>query len=489
MKFTQSLISCSLLVASLFVISWFNLAMAVEDQSTYLPKGYSIETITTPDNVRFHATGLDINKHGDVYVATRFGDVWKYKNNTWTKFADGLHEPTGLRCEDNGSIIVAQKPELTRLVDNNNDGTADDYIRIADGWKFHDNYHEFNFGPVKDKAGNMYGTLNLGHGVPDALALGAMDSGGGYRGWAYKISPDGKFMPFANGLRSPAGLGVSPNNEVFFTDNQGDWVETSKLHLLEQGKFYGHPISLRDDANFGLDKVRDNKDNFAFFDEMREKPVVWIPHQEVASSPGNPEWDVSKGKFGPFLNQIFIGDQTQSNIFRVMLDKVNGKYQGAVINFIDGFQSGNIRLKFDPKGQLWVGQTARGWGAKGSKPYGLQKVLWNGEMPFELLDMKLTKSGFKLTFTQPLSDKTVLAKHFDVHEYNYLYTSTYGSNKHNQKALAVKKVILSKDKKSAEIELDLTADKIVVVNFSQLRNNTNDKPSVTTVYYTLNQLL
>ncbi|MGJ8681809.1 DUF7133 domain-containing protein [Paraglaciecola sp.] len=481
MKIKQSLITCSLLVAGLVNVA--------DAKTTYIPKGYSIETITTPKDVRFHATGLDTNKQGHVYVATRFGDVWALKNDTWTKFADGLHEPTGLMCDDDGSIVVGQKPELTRLVDLDKDGVADDYIRVADGWEFHDNYHEFNFAPVKDKAGNYYGTLNLGHGVPDALKLGAMDSGGGYRGWAYKVSPDGKFTPFASGLRSPAGLGMSPNNEMFYTDNQGDWVETSKLHLLEEGKFYGHPVTLRDDPNFGLDKVRENKSNFKMFDEMREKPVVWIPHLEVANSPGNPEWDVSKGKFGPFEGQIFIGDQTQSNIFRVMLDKVKGKYQGAVINFIDGFQSGNIRLDFDNQGQLWVGQTARGWGAKGGKPFGLQKVVWNGETPFELLDMKLTAKGFKLSFTQALSDKNVLAKHFKVHEYNYKYTSRYGSDKHNTKDLTVKNVTLSEDKKSAEIELDLTADKVVVVDFSSLRNVSKEKPSVTKVYYTLNQLL
>ncbi|MFS1422767.1 hypothetical protein [Shewanella sp. 10N.286.48.B5] len=482
MTHKKSIISCALLLTSLVSVT----AMA---KTTYIPKGYAIETIATPDNVRFHATGLDINAKGDVFVATRFGDVWQYSGNVWSKFADGFHEPTGLLCDDDGSIIVAHKPELTRLVDYDNNGVADEYIRLADGWEFHDNYHEFNFGPVKDAKGNYYGTLNLGHGVPDALALGAMDSGGGYRGWAYKVTPEGKFIPFASGLRSPAGIGISPDDEVFFTDNQGDWVETSKLHLLEQDKFYGHPVPLRDHPDFGLDKVRDNRNNFNMFDKLREKPVVWIPHNEVANSPGNPEWDVTKGKFGPFEDQIFIGDQTQSNIFRVMLDKVNGKYQGAVINFIDGFQSGNIRLKFDPLGQLWVGQTARGWHSKGGKPFGLEKVVWNGDMPFELLDMKLTNTGYRLTFTEPLDPNTVVAEHFKVHEYNYVYTNKYGSDKHNIQTLPVTNVILSPDNKSVDISLALTKGKVVVVEFDDLLNRMKDSPSVTKVYYTLNELL
>ena len=28
------------------------------------------------------------------------------------------------------------------------------------------------------------------------------------------------------------------------TDNQGDWVGTSKMHHVEKGKFYGHAASL-----------------------------------------------------------------------------------------------------------------------------------------------------------------------------------------------------------------------------------------------------
>ncbi|MGJ8693563.1 MAG: hypothetical protein ACSHW0_13925 [Thalassotalea sp.] len=474
------------ITTALIAASYCNMVYA---ETTYIPKGYVIDTIATPEKVLFNITGLDIADNGDVYVATRFGDVWVLKNGkTWSKFADGFHEPTGLLIDDDDSVLIAQKPELTRLVDVDNDGIADDYLRVSDAWEFNANYHEFNFGPVKDAKGNYYGTLNLGHGAPDAFTYGVMDSASGYRGWGYKITSKGEFVPLSAGLRSPAGIGISPNDEVFFTDNQGDWVETSKLHLLEAGKFYGHPVSLRDDPTFGLDKLIKNKDNTALFDKMREKPVVWIPHIEVANSPGNPEWDLTQGKFGPFTGQMFIADQTQSNLFRVLLDKVNGKYQGAVLNFIDGFQSGNIRIKFDQQGQLWVGQTARGWDSKGGKPFGLQKVSWNGDMPFELLDMKLTKQGFKLTFTEALDADSVTAENLTAYEYNYKYSKSYGSKKHNQKDLSISNVALSADKKSLEISMLLTADRVVALNFSKLKNTKGDSTSVGEVFYTLNQL-
>lgn len=456
-------------------------------QGVYKPDGYSIETIALPKDVRFHITGLDTDEDGGVYVATRYGDVWHYANDQWQKFAEGLHEPTGLLIDNDKSIVVAQKPELTRLKDTNGDGIAEQYELLAGEWNFHDNYHEFTFGPVKDNAGNYYGTLNLSHGNPDAFSLGAMGSAGGYRGFAFKVSKAGQFEPFAWGLRSPAGIGASPDGEIFFTDNQGDWVPTSKLHLLQKNKFYGHPVSLIEVGDYTRESISAlSLDKLA---AMSEKPVVWIPHIEVANSPGNPEWDTTSGKFGPFAGQIFIGDQTQSNIFRVILDKVNGQYQGGVINFMNNFQSGNIRVDFDSSGQLWVGQTARGWGAKGGKPFGLQKVVWDGTNPFELLDIKLTKTGFKLTFTEKLAKSSVTISSFKAQQWNYHYSGNYGSPKENLVEVSIANVSLSDNLKEVEVTLPLTKDKVVQIDFTGLQDIHGRKVSVDKVYYTLNQLI
>lgn len=471
-----------------FIVGFLPLANAQQAPTRiYKPDGYRIVTIETPHDTSFNATGLDSDKNGNIYVATRFGDVWVYKNQQWKKFAEGLHEPTGLLIDDDGSIVVAQKPELTRLIDDDNDGVADQYRFFAGDWDFHDNYHEYTFGPVKDNHGNYFGTLNLSHNNPAAFTMGAMGSEGGYRGFAFKVSQNGEFEPFAWGLRSPAGIGSSPDGEIFFTDNQGDWVPTSKLHILQKGKFYGQPVSLIDVGDNTRDSV--SKMSAKTLYEMSEKPVVWFPHMEVANSPGNPEWDVSEGKFGPFAGQIFIGDQTQSNVFRVLLDKVNGQYQGAVINFMNGFQSGNIRAEFDVNGELWIGQTARGWGAKGGKPFGLQKVIWDGTNPFELHSIVLTKTGFEMSFTDVISASSVVEESFKAQEWNYHYSSNYGSPKMNQKVLGISDVRILGDGKTVVVTLPLTADKVVQIDFSGLRDKAGRTVSTDKVYYTLNQLL
>ena len=55
------------------------------------------------------------------------------------------------------------------------------------------------------------------------------------------LSPDGKLEPFAYGLRSPNGINFSPDGDLFYCDNQGEWVATNKLCHLEEGKYYGFP--------------------------------------------------------------------------------------------------------------------------------------------------------------------------------------------------------------------------------------------------------
>lgn len=461
------------IAAGLIFASCLTIQPAMAKQ-VYKPDGYHLQTIETPQDVLFHVTGLDSDKDGTLYFATRFGDVWTLKGKQWSQFASGLHEPTGLLVDDDGTILVANKPQLTRLVDIDHDGVAEDYIHVASGWEFHNDYHEFNFGPVKDKKGYLHGTLNIGF----------QGGWGGYRGFAYKVSPEGEFTPYSWGLRSPAGIGVSPEGEIFYSDNQGAWVGTSKIHLLEEGKFYGEPSSLVSLPD--VPRRWEEKYTVEDLDKMRELPIVQLPHGEISKSPGNPEWDLTEGKFGAFKGQMFMPDLTMSSIFRVLLEKVNGKYQGAAINFMNGFQSGNIRAEFDKNGELWVGQTARGWGSDGGKPFGLQKVVWDGTNPFELLDISLTKTGFKISFTEALDASSVTTESFKAQQWHYHYHKKYGSDKVNLKNINITSVELSKDKKEIILTMPLEAGNVVAIDFSALQSQSKRKASSSKVYYTLN---
>ena len=309
----------------------------------------------------------------------------------------------------------------------------------------------------------------------------------GYDGWAAKITPQGDFIPFASGLRSAAGIGISNGDEIFITDNQGGWVGTSKLNHLAEGAFYGYPASLLDLPEYRQGKKLDK----AEFEKQVKPPAAWIPHGELANSPGNPEFDETAGKFGPFAGQIFIGDQTRSNIFRAALEKVNGQYQGAVFNFIDHLQSGCIRIRFDQTGRLWVGQTGRGWASVGGETEGLQRVEWDGKtVPFEMHSMKLTPSGFAVQFTRPVDPQTVgAAGAVKFKHWHYHYHGEYGSPKVGETDDAVTVRSISDDGRTVYVDLPLQIGQVYQIITEGVRGDDGASMSTTTGYYTLNSLL
>ena len=377
---------------------------------------YTVETIRMPEGLMSETGGLAFLPDGRLAACFIRGEVMIYNPQTkeWKLFAEGLHEPLGILAISNSELVVMQRPELTRIRDTDGDGHADVYEKITDDFGLSGNYHEFNYGPVKDKEGNLFISLNTaspGGNVKPQIrgsfnplgrdkqpGLYEMYSVVPYRGWVMKVTPDGKIHPYASGMRSPNGLGFDNKGNLFVTDNQSDWVETSTLYHVKEGGFYGHPASLV--WKKGWDKGNPLAISPKELDAMRTKAAVLFPQGIMANSPSQPLCDVTGGKFGPFGGQLLIGEINRDRIVRVMLEEVGGQLQGACIPFIDGqgLRKGNNRLAFAPDGSLWVGQIAFGW----SGDQGIQRIVYNGTPPADLYTMKLTADGFDLTFTQPL---------------------------------------------------------------------------------------
>jgi hypothetical protein len=296
-------------------------------------------------------------------------------------------------------------------VDTNKDGVCDRYETVTAAFGISGEYHEYHYGPVVDSLGRKYASLNLASRgefiVPDGKEEG---KGGGnmaynapWRGWVYRSDRAGHFQPLAGGFRSPCGIGMSPRDELFITDNEGDWVADCCLYHVREGNFYGHPASLPARPDFTKEKVLAMAaDDFA---KLRTLPAVWFRREIIANSPGSPVWDTTGGKFGPFKGQMFIGDQRQSNYFRCGVEMVDGDYQGWVVDFLRGLESGPVKMAFDSQGRLWSAQVGRGWFSVGGKRTALQYAEWDGKtIPFAIHSATLTKTGFDVTFTQPLAD-------------------------------------------------------------------------------------
>ena len=376
---------------------------------------FQIRTVPIPEHVVLEVGGLAFMPDDALAVSTRHGEVWIIhdpymkdgKLPSFRLFAQGLHEALGLNCID-GDLYLTQRSELTRLRDLDRDGEADEYKTVA-SWPLSGNYHEYAYGPVLDRNGNMMVNLNLawiGHGA--SLSK--------WHGWMLRIERDGKIMPYATGLRSPAGFGLNYSGDMFYAENQGDWVGSGSITHVEEGDFLGNPGGLVWAAEPGSPvKLRtadipdkgEPKYDVALRVPGLKPPSVWFPHTILGISTSAILNYDARGRMGPFEGQLFVGDQGQSKIMRVYLEKVKGVYQGIVFPFREGFSSGILRQVWGSDGSMFVGMTSRGWSSTGAGLYGLQQLVWNGKLPFEMKSVQSRPDGFEVTFTKPVDESTV----------------------------------------------------------------------------------
>jgi cytochrome c551/c552 len=484
---------------------------------------YRILTLPVPEGILLEVGGVATLPDGRIAVCTRRGDVWTVENPTmengdvprYSLFASGLHEALGLLYHD-GSLYVAQRGELTKLTDISGDGKADIYETVF-AWPLSGHYHEYSYGPKLAPDGSFFVTGNVAFGDEEWWRG---ESRVPWRGWAMKIRPDGTMEPWATGMRSPCGLAVI-DGELFYDDNQGDWMGTGGIFHLTKGSFTGHPAGLRwtglpnspvkltteqlyakVDARqikkngyyIKPENVQDETPNFLYqlkkdFPETR-LPAVWLPHGILGISNAELLADETSGKFGPFAGQVFVGDQGQSKIMRVVLEKVNGEYQGVAFDFKSGFQSGVLRMNWGHDGSLFVGETNRGWGSAGNTTSGLQRLVWTGKMPMEMKAVRAMPDGFEIEFTLPVDRKSAE----DLASYNgrsfiYKYHPVYGSPTVNEEPLKLKGVKVSSDGMLVRVVVDnLKQYYLHEINVGGIRSTDNIRVLHPTAYYTLNNI-
>jgi len=394
---------------------------------------YTISTLQIPEEIILEVGGLSFNDNGELAVVTRRGEVWLIQNPesdnpVFNRFGQGLHEPLGIAYR-NGSYYIAQRGELTRLEDRNGNGEADIYETIY-RWPLTGNYHEYSYGPKFLPDGDMLVTLNLSW-----IGYGASLTD--WRGWMLKITPDGEMTPHATGLRSPLGFGLNAEGDIFYTENEGDWVGSGWMTHLEEGDFAGHPEGLRwterDESPLDLriDDI-DDSEGLTLFEQSQnlpelKNPAVWFPHTIMGISTSDILLIENDDQMGPFAGQFLVGDQGHSKIMRVYHKKINGEYQGAVFDFREGFQSGIVKLEWGPDNQVYVGMPNRGWGSTGREHYGIQRLSWNGEIPFEMQRINAESNGFSITFTRPVDHTSAMEiNNYQVTDFTYHYHSSYG---------------------------------------------------------------
>ncbi len=457
---------------------------------------YKIIDVPIPAEIKLEVGGLALTDTDKLGVSTRRGEVWLIdspygKNPIYKRFAHGLHESLGLAFK-NGDFYLSQRGELTKLQDTNGDGKADVYKTIY-SWPLSGNYHDYSYGPKFRDNGNMLVTLNLSW-IDHGASLSK------WRGWLLEITSNGEMTPIATGLRSPSGFELNAQGDLFYTENQGDWVGSGRMTHLEKGDFAGNPEGLvwSGEPNSPLKlKMEDieKESGLSLYDYSKKvpelkAPAIWFPHTILGISTSDILYDTTNGKFGPFAGQLFIGDQGHSKVMRVFMEKVNGVYQGASFNFVEGFSSGIIRMIWGSDNSMFVGMTSRGWSSTGKEEYGLQRLVWNGKMPFEIKAIKARDDGFELEFTKPVN-KAIAEnpESYEMISFNYKYHFNYGSPIVDQSKGSIENVVVAADGMSVRLTIaGMRLGFIHQVKASKLKSTTGDRLLHDTGYYTLNEV-
>lgn len=454
---------------------------------------YRIVDVPVPEEIVLEAGSFDLLPDGRLAIGTRRGDIYLVEGAfedppraQYQRYASGLDEVTSLSWHD-GSFYITQQTEVSKVTDLDGDERADEFLTLSDVWGF-ENYHEFGFGSKVDLEGNIWVALCLSKSY-ESLAP--------FRGWSLKVSTDGQTTPVASGIRSPCGVGPNAQGVMFYAESQGPWNGSCSLKHLKQGGFMGHPVSFNwyeKAPEMGPAPIEPNTRSRMEIERQRVKELVpyavVFPYRRMGQQLSGFSLDTTHGAFGPFQDQIFIGDYTLSVLMRATTEEVNGVWQGACYPFREGFATGLLANQFTPKGQLIVGGTNRGWPVRGPRPFALERVEWTGKTPFEIKEINARSDGFLVTFTKSIdAESASAANNYQLETFTHIYHRGYGSPEVDQTTPEVTHVTLSEDGLRAAIKVKgLVKGHVHSFDLGNIHSADGEPLVHANAYYTLNEI-
>lgn len=403
---------------------------------------------------------------------------------TVTPVADGLYEPSGL-VSVGDALYVSHRCAITELKDIDGDGFFETRRDVASGWECW-NYHQFTFG-LLHRNGKLYAALSTAMAPPPWEGMGTnAGPNGPLRGCVIEVDiASATFHVIAAGTRTPNGLGWGPAGSMFYSDNQGVWMSTSQLAEIVPGRYFGHYNNTNIVPKLA-ERFPSGGSASSWGDRLRAPAAIYLPQNELANSPSQ-SLLVERG---PHAGQMYVGEITAGGIRRVALEKVNGVWQGAAFRFTQGLSCGINRLTWGPDGALYAG----GIGASGNwswedTRFGLERLLPNESLTFEMHSVRATHDGFQIEFTKPV-DRPWLTDvaNFAAAQWSYIHTQEYGGPKIGEESLSVTAATPSEDGRTVRLTIPgLRAGSCVYLR-TDPKSIDGDVIWSSEAWYTLNQV-
>jgi len=375
---------------------------------------YVIDHVALPvDNPwkRAVRTGdIQFLKDGTAVVVTLDGDVWLARGLkedatkvTWRRFASGLHEPMTCAIRDE-QIFVFDRNGIWRLLDTNGDGEADVHELFSNAFAQTADMREF---PSTIRLAPK-GEFVIGKGGQEATTIGK------HNGSILRISADGQTSTLlGHGFRQP-NLSVNPRTGlVVASDQQGQYVPSTPLHIVKDDQFYG----------FLSDKLPKEQYPAPIAD-----PLTWIPHAVNASALSQ-VW-LFDAKMGPLNDEMVQICFNKPDLLRVLWNHRGSRPQASVVSIASDFATPPLNGSVNPAdGQLYIaGFQIAGWGNTLTTLTGIERVRHTGAPLLIPREIVPTDRGVLLRFEVPLDPaKATDPDNYSFATWHYKRAYTYGS--------------------------------------------------------------
>jgi glucose/arabinose dehydrogenase/mono/diheme cytochrome c family protein len=380
---------------------------------------YVIDHVALPvDNPwkRAVRTGdIQFLKDGTAVVVTLDGDVWLARglkegatDVTWRRFASGLHEPMTCAIRDE-QIFVFDRNGIWRLRDTNGDGEADVHELFSNAFAQTADMREF---PSTIRLAPK-GEFVIGKGGQEATTIGK------HNGSILRISADGQTATLLGyGFRQP-NLSVNPRTGlVIASDQQGQYIPSTPLHIVKDGQFYG----------FLSDKLPKEK-----YPAPIAEPLTWIPHAVNASALSQ-VWlfDAKMGALNDEMVQICFN---KPDLLRVLWNHRGSRPQASVVSIASDFATPPLNGSVNPAdGQLYIaGFQIAGWGNTLKTLTGIERVRHTGAPSLTPREVIPTDRGILLRFDVALDPaKATNPDNYSFATWHYKRAFTYGSAQYKE---------------------------------------------------------
>jgi cytochrome c2 len=349
-------------------------------------------------------------KDGIGALVTLDGDVWLVRGltegsrvATWRRFASGLHEPLTLAIRDE-QIYVFDRNGIWCLRDTNGDGEADVHELFSNAFAQTADMREFP------------SMIRLAPRDEFIIAKGGQEAAtfGKHNGSVLRISADGRRATVLGyGFRQP-NIGVNMRTGlVTASDQQGNYIPSTPLHIVRDGQFYGF--------------LSDKRPREVYPAPIAE-PLTWIPHAANASAMSL-IW-LFGARLGPLNDSLVYIGFNNPELFRVMLNDRTEKPQAAVVSVTRAFDFPPLHGSVNPTdGALYItGFQILGWGTTATRLAGLGRVRYTGAPSTVPRDMVPMEQGVLLRFDVPLDRSTATnPDNYSLATWHYKRTYQYGS--------------------------------------------------------------